>query len=235
MLTASLFIPWLLHSQGLYFNSSSDWLDWFFKFWLRTHKKSYADRLLFLLCLYFVYFAKLHCQLIGSCFIFNSLFPRKMIVSQRRNHGCISFSSHIEPSRACMAHNWYQGLYTRYSEPEYVRTLVISLHFRIFSPSAPGPRATAVWKGCCRVKDGEQKYVLCLRHPWHSRTWPWTLPLRSGGSWILPKGTWCWTTIGTWSRFVRMASHCDCSLLRDIILYWKWNSLHSLCFSVQEP
>lgn len=108
-------------------------------------------------------------------------------------------------------------------------------HFRIFSPSAPGPRATAVWKGCCRVKDGEQKYVLCLRHPWHSRTWPWTLPLRSGGSWILPKGTWCWTTIGTWSRFVRTASHCDCSLLWDIILYWKWNSLHSLCFSVQEP
>lgn len=82
---------------------------WFIRLILQVFiedsQESYADMPFFHLCLSVIYFAKLHCWPIGSCF--NSLFLRKIIVHQWRNHGCISFGSHIKPSIASLVYNWY--------------------------------------------------------------------------------------------------------------------------------
>ena len=136
--------------------------------------------------------------------------PEKL-VCQWRNRGFVSFGSHVESWTVYLARNWYPVTFHGMS-----RTHENACHFsQWFSPveysyaSTPGPTETGGWKGGCGVTDGEQKYVLCLRHQWRSRMWPWTLPQRSGGGWILHRGTWCWRTTGTWSRSVRMGSHRD--------------------------
>lgn len=152
------------------------------------------------------------CQiaLLTHWFMFQLFISRKNCGLNGKTTVCLLLVLILNPG-----HRWYP-VTLEYSEFEYMTRLVI---YHNHSPHACilhiYSRAIRNWGGEIESVEWKMwtKVCLCLRHQWHSRMWPWTLPQRSGGSWILPKGRWCWRTIGTWCRFVRMGSHCDSNLL----------------------
>ena len=175
-----------------------------FKFFIEDSEGE-LYRCAFCLYLYFIYFAKLFCWFIGSCF--NSLFLRKnYILSVQKPWSSLILMLDLGQ---CAWHIIVtQRLYME--SQEHMRMLVsYCSHSPCWVHLCAYSRASRNREGDCRETNGEQKYVLCLRHQWPSRMWPWTLPQRSGGGWILPRGTWCWRTTGTWSHSVRTDSHCD--------------------------